>query len=119
MQPGPTKPGLRRTVDGWRRDFRQALANTGHTHDSVAASLEIPREHVSNMLSATGTRRLTTDHLEALSNNPATRDLWVEFLRLQAARAGTWPLDCKPLEQQLQELIEQAQRACEALGKVG
>lgn len=115
----PQRPGLRRAVDGWRRDFRLAMANTGHTHDSVAAALSMPRQHLTDMLSVDGSKRLTADHVDALERDAATHELWVEFLRLQALRAGVRPLDCQPLDDQLQALIEHAQKARAVLGRVG
>ena len=117
--PREQRPGLRRANDGWRADFRRAMAATGHTHESVAAVLEVPRQHVTDMLSPHGSRKLSLDDVDALSRDAASRDLWVEFLRLQCERAGVRRLDCEALNQQVEQLVEQATRVRAAVRRVG
>jgi len=71
-------------LDDWREQFRAAMHETGCTQDVIAAVLGVSQQRVSMLVR----ERIGLDQLEQLRDDPATRDLWLAFMRRHLARGG-------------------------------
>lgn len=93
--PSTLRP-LAHAHDDWREHMRTAYQRTGHTHDSIAAVLKMARKHFSKLFDRALKRHLHAAHLEALRDNPCTRDAWLLFVQQHCLRGGATVTDARP-----------------------
>lgn len=84
-------------AEGWREHLRTAFDRTGHTQASIASALGCVYQFVQRWVTRDENvqRNLTATHLEALRDNPCTRDAWLHFLQLHALAGGATVADAR------------------------